>query len=131
MHPHRRILYYPYGNTADHASFYLDTGYEDGPPEDWYACVQFALVLWNPIDPTVMIAQTAHHRFTAIESDWGFNKFADLKDLKCRTAKRSRPLVENENVMFSVYMRIMKDPTGVLWHNFHKYDIRPRVLLPH
>lgn len=120
----RRVLYYPFGNGTDHASFYLDQGFEGEPPEDWYACVQFALVLWNPNDPTIMVTQTAHHRFTAEESDWGFKQFTELKDLKSRTAKRPRPLVENENAVLSVYMRIIKDPTGVLWHNFHKLVLR-------
>lgn len=116
------MLYYPFGNqNTEQASFYLDNGFEPGPPpEDWYACVQFSLVLWNKQDPTVMVAQSAHHRYTAEEGDWGFGKFVPLRDLKNKTPDRARPLVENENVMLSVYIRVLKDPTGVLWHNFHK-----------
>jgi hypothetical protein len=51
---YRRILFFPYGNNVEHASFYLEQGFgEEKPPEDWYACVQFALVLWNPNDPSI------------------------------------------------------------------------------
>jgi len=34
--------------------------------------------------------------------------------------KRPRPLVENESTRLTAYVRIVKDPTGVLWHNFLK-----------
>lgn len=31
-----------------------------------------------------------------------------------------RPLVENDAVNVTAYLRIYKDPTGVLWHSFEK-----------
>jgi hypothetical protein len=54
----RRILFFPYGNHVEHASFYLEHAWEDEVPENWYACVQFALVLWNPNDPTIQISHS-------------------------------------------------------------------------
>jgi hypothetical protein len=54
----RKILFFPYGNNCECASLYLEQGYTDKPPEDWYKCVQFGLVLWNPNDPTHFV----HHR---------------------------------------------------------------------
>lgn len=36
--------------------------------------------------------------------------------------KGSTPLVENEAANISVYVRVVKDETGVLWHNFNVYD---------
>lgn len=33
---------------------------------------------------------------------------------------RNRPLVENNAVNVTAYLRLLKDPTGVLWHNFIK-----------
>ena len=30
-------------------------------------------------------------------------------------------MVENDAVNVTAYVRIYKDPTGVLWHNFNKY----------
>lgn len=32
-------------------------------------------------------------------------------------------MVENEAVNITAYVRQYKDPTGVLWHTFHKYWI--------
>lgn len=52
----RRILFFPYGNQVDHASFYLEQAWEKEPPENWYACVQFALVLWNVNDPSIHVS---------------------------------------------------------------------------
>lgn len=52
----RRILFFPYGNNVDHASLYLEHAWEGDPPENWYACVQFSLVLWNPKDPSIYVS---------------------------------------------------------------------------
>lgn len=52
----RRVLFFPYGNHVEHASFYLEHAWEDEPPKDWYACVQFALVLWNVNDPSIYVS---------------------------------------------------------------------------
>ncbi|KAF2023278.1 ubiquitin carboxyl-terminal hydrolase-like protein [Setomelanomma holmii] len=119
-----RILFFPYGNNVDFASFYLEQGYEEKQmPEDWYACVQFMLVLWNPQDPTMYLTHTAHHRFTAEEGDWGFTRFAELRRLFANSwDDRGRPMVEDNQANVTAYIRVLKDPTGVLWHNFINYD---------
>ena len=44
---------FPFGNNVDHVSFYLEQGYGDKPPEGWYACMQFVLVLWNQNNPSI------------------------------------------------------------------------------
>ena len=49
----RRILFFPFGNNVDHASLYLEQANTEKPPEGWYCCVQFVLVLWNKTDPTI------------------------------------------------------------------------------
>jgi len=70
---------------------------------------------------TRSLALEAHHRFTVDEGDWGFTKFAELRSLMCTTKERARPLVEDESANLTAYVRVVKDPTGVLWHNFLKY----------
>jgi len=118
-----RVLFFPFGNQVDSASFYLEHGYENDPPPDWYACVQFALVLWNPNDPTLYRTHVAKHRFNAKEGDWGFTRFAELRKLFQHPWEGSnRHLVENDEAMMTAYIRVVKDPTGVLWHNFEGYD---------
>lgn len=117
-----RILFFPFGNNCDCASFYLEHGFTDKPPEKWYKCVQFGLVMWNPNAPTSFVHHQAHHRFTVEEGDWGFTRFVELRELMATSEKKPRPLVENESTRVTAYVRIMKDPTGVLWHNFLNYD---------
>lgn len=35
----------------------------------------------------------------------------------------SRPTIEDETAEITVYVRVLEDPTGVLWHNFVKYVV--------
>lgn len=114
------VLFFPYGNTQnDYCSFYLEQGFEDKPPEDWYACLQFMLVLWNPNDPSIQVRHTATHRYSAEESDWGFTRFVEHRRLM-RFANDGRGLLEDECANLTAYVRVIKDPTGVLWHSFNK-----------
>ncbi|KAF1813874.1 ubiquitin carboxyl-terminal hydrolase-like protein [Eremomyces bilateralis CBS 781.70] len=119
-----RVLFFPYGNNVDFASVYLEHGFEDKPSDDWYSCVQFLLILWNPNDPTIYQQHCANHRFTADESDWGFTRFAENKRLFHSPWEegKDRPLVENDTAKLTAFVRVYKDPTGVLWHNFVNYD---------
>lgn len=34
----------------------------------------------------------------------------------------NRPMIENDAANITVYVRIVEDETGVLWHNFNNYD---------
>jgi ubiquitin carboxyl-terminal hydrolase 7 len=63
----------------------------------------------------------ATHRFTAEEGDWGFTRFADLKGLFSHAWEgKSVPLVQDDEAIITAYVRVVKDPTGVLWHSFQK-----------
>ncbi|KAK5016914.1 ubiquitin-specific protease ubp15 [Cryomyces antarcticus] len=117
-----RILCFPYGNNSSESiSMYLEQGFDEKPPEDWYACVQFMLVLWNPNDPTMYIRHDASHRFTGDEGDWGFTRFAEKHRIFAANFEdKGRPMVENDCAKVTAYVRVLKDPTGVLWHNFVK-----------
>jgi ubiquitin carboxyl-terminal hydrolase 7 len=123
-----RVLFFPAGNSASESvSFYLEQGFDEDngqkPPEDWYACAQFMLVLSNPSDPSIYLHHEANHRFTAEEGDWGFTRFADKNRIfATKFDGNERPLVENGCARMTAYVRVLKDPTGVLWHNFVNYD---------
>ncbi|CAO3632410.1 unnamed protein product [Cunninghamella blakesleeana] len=51
------------------------------------------------------------------ESDWGFTRFVDLRQLV-----GDKGCLENDAIRITTIIKIIKDPTGVLWHNFHNYD---------
>ena len=68
-----------------------------------------------------IISPAANHRFNAEESDWGFTRFAEIRRLFApQWDNKGRPMIENDAVNVTAYLRIYKDPTGVLWHNFIK-----------
>ena len=119
-----KVLFFPAGNNANESvSFYLEQGYceEDKHPADWYACARFMLVLWNPNDPSIYLHHEAQHRFNQEEGDWGFTRFAEKNRVfATRFDDKDRPLVENDSAKLTAYVRVLKDPTGVLWHNFVK-----------
>jgi len=39
-----------------------------------------------------------------------------------------RPTIEDESADLTVYVRVLEDPTGVLWHNFVKCVVANIVL---
>ena len=68
-----------------------------------------------------IILLAANHRFNTEESDWGFTRFAEVRRLFApQWDNKGRPMIENDAVNVTAYLRIYKDPTGVLWHNFIK-----------
>ncbi|PSR74161.1 hypothetical protein PHLCEN_2v10117 [Hermanssonia centrifuga] len=121
-----RILLFPFGNSNappnDTVSVYLDYADPKRAPEGWHACAQFALVISNPHDPTIYTVSHAHHRFIAEECDWGFTRFSELRKLFSIQEGHSRPTIEDDCADVSVFVRVLEDPTGVLWHNFVNYD---------
>lgn len=141
----RRILLFPFGNSNappnDTVSIYLDYAEPKKSPEGWHACAQFALVISNPNDPTLHSVSRmyqrfrsllpsltpdtldAHHRFIAEECDWGFTRFAELRKLTTIQEPHKRPTIEDDAADVTVFVRVLEDPTGVLWHNFVKYVI--------
>ncbi|KAG0340189.1 hypothetical protein BG004_006523 [Podila humilis] len=119
-----RILLFPQGNNdKDHCAIYLDSAEPNNAQDpNWHVCAHFAILMSNPGDPTVYIPHTANHRFTAAEADWGFSRFHELRKLETPIDHRGVPPIENGRTVITAYVRVYKDPTGVLWHNFINYD---------
>ncbi|TEB31291.1 ubiquitin carboxyl-terminal hydrolase 5 [Coprinellus micaceus] len=121
-----RVLLFPFGNSNappnDTVSVYLDYADPKKSPEGWHACAQFALVISNIHDPTIYTVSHAHHRFIAEECDWGFTRFSELRKLFNAVDGQARPTIEEESADITVFVRVLEDPTGVLWHNFVNYD---------
>ncbi|KAJ3353139.1 hypothetical protein HDU83_007119 [Entophlyctis luteolus] len=94
---------------------------KDGP---WHICVQFALAIVNYKDETCYRSATAQHRFNPYEADWGFNHLVKLNQLfiPLDPSKSDRSLVEDDKTVVIIHMRVLKDITGFLWHNYLSYD---------
>ncbi|QLL30224.1 hypothetical protein HG536_0A00410 [Torulaspora globosa] len=127
------VLLFPQGNQNKSLAVYLEphaeerknaeTGELEYVDPDWYCCAQFAIVLSRPEeDNKVQLANTSHHRFNRIDTDWGFANFIDLTYLKYPAKGRVSGLLNKGMLNITVYVRIVEDTTGVLWHNFINYD---------
>ncbi|KAI8640264.1 hypothetical protein BD408DRAFT_348306 [Parasitella parasitica] len=124
-----RILLFPKGNNQKKSiSVYLEVANStgNGIADDWHICAQFALAISNPQDPTSYFSNSANHRFDTKEFDWGFTRFYDIEDLGQQSATGKGPFLTNSNneLVISAFIRVVKDETGVLWHNFNNYDSR-------
>ncbi|KAI7896065.1 biquitin carboxyl-terminal hydrolase [Mucor mucedo] len=120
-----RVLLFPKGNSQhEMMSIYLEVVMDtkgESYTKDWSVCGQFAVVISNPDDPKQFYTNNAHHRFCADEIDWGFTRYHDLKSLQ--TGKE--PYINQTNqTVISVFLRVVKDETGVLWRNLMNYDSR-------
>ncbi|KAF9649119.1 hypothetical protein BDM02DRAFT_3186537 [Thelephora ganbajun] len=121
-----KILLFPFGNLndppGDVVSVYLDSANTKGMGKDWHVCAQLALVISNPQYPTIYTANHTHHRFIIEEPDWGFTRFSDLRGLFQPQPGRDRLTIEGDSTVVSAYVRVLKDPTSVMWHTFINYD---------
>ncbi|ODV60157.1 ubiquitin-specific protease UBP15, partial [Ascoidea rubescens DSM 1968] len=90
---------------------------------DWYVCAQFGLLIWNPENPMIKFFNHSHHRFYKDETDWGFSNFIDLKSLsKVQGFNEGFLSQKSNNLNITVFVKVLKDKTGVLWHNFVNYN---------
>ncbi|KAG2175621.1 hypothetical protein INT43_001268, partial [Umbelopsis isabellina] len=118
-----KVLLFPHGNNqTEYTSVYLEFSDQAAQPQGWHVCAQFALLVSNPNDPTQYVIHNAQHRFTAEEADWGFTRFHEVRRLGSVDDNRTLPLVQDNATTITAVVRIMKDPTGVLWHSFVNYD---------
>ncbi|KAI9350734.1 cysteine proteinase [Obelidium mucronatum] len=121
-----RVLIFPNGNNGgDSLSVFLDsiTAAEQPKDSNWHLCLQFAIAVSNPDDDSVFKHMTANHRYNPAELDWGFNQLCKLNALSTPMDGASKAFLEDEDrLTITVFMKAIKDETGILWHNFLNYD---------
>ncbi len=83
---------------------------------DWHCCVQFALDIWNPDDPSQSKRNCTHFRYNPRVGDWGFINLLDGR------LRLDSELINHKRLNITSYVRIIDDFTGVLWHDFIDYD---------
>lgn len=100
-----------------------NTNSEDVVNPNWYACAQFAVAISKPgNDKESHLISRSHHRFNSADTDWGFSNLIDLYYLKNTIRGRPSGFISDNDLNVTIFVRILKDPTGVLWHNFINYD---------
>lgn len=128
------VLLFPQGNHNKGLAIYLEphgeekivdeaTGKVEPVDPDWYCCAYFAIALSRPgQDAEVQLLNKSNHRFNSLDTDWGFANFIDLSHLRYPSKGRPHGFLNEDKLNVTVFVRILKDPTGVLWHNFINYD---------
>ncbi|PJF16561.1 hypothetical protein PSACC_03542 [Paramicrosporidium saccamoebae] len=133
-----KLLVYPTGNDqheGNSLSLYVAYVPEDeakgeaavspslSQSSDWAVCAQIILSVENIERPEICFSKYTQHRFDATEADWGFGAFCPLKTLHEGDANsQGTPLILNDSMFITARIRIIKDETGVLWHNFINYN---------
>ncbi|KAH7100371.1 cysteine proteinase [Auriculariales sp. MPI-PUGE-AT-0066] len=122
-----RILAYPGGVRGASGNVSLFLVWQPGSahaqtPQNAYTCASFAFVVANPNDPTVFETQMAQHRFTPGQPQWGFARFVSNSALRASNQHRGKPVVEDDTLEIMVLVRVLRDHTGVLLHDFREYD---------
>ena len=123
----RRVLFFPWGNNQKEcSSAYIEAIPLPDAPSDWYVCAQFAIVIYNPTNPKKHRETSASHRFYCNETDWGFTQYLNIRQSYQRSAHTNEtPIAKGGNdTNITAYVRVVKDPTGVLWHSYRDYDSR-------
>lgn len=127
------LLLFPQGSHSKSLAIYLVPHPKQGEPLecdrlkedkfDWYVCAQFAISLSKPgDDKNIQLINKSNHRFNNSNKDWGFSNFIDLNHLKYQSQYKPSGFLSNDSLNISLFVRILKDPTGVLWHDFIDYD---------
>ncbi|AAS54134.1 AGL357Wp [Eremothecium gossypii ATCC 10895] len=116
------LLVFPHGNSTKGIAMYL-APHPVQAEADWYVCAQFAIVLSRPGDDArTQLVSRSQHRFNAVDKDWGFSNLIELEHLRFATRGRPSGFLSGDQLNVTVYVRVLRDPTGVLWHNFANYD---------
>lgn len=70
------------------------------------------------------LSQPAYHRFNSEENDWGFGQFVTAEQIKNGSFERGYgPLCASDgSIKLIAKIRVLRDTTGVLWHNFNSYN---------
>ncbi|PIA18575.1 hypothetical protein COEREDRAFT_91001 [Coemansia reversa NRRL 1564] len=124
------ILLFPRGNQASEiVSLYIEhkPNTRKETTADWHLCAMFCLTMSNIDDPELFRHSHTHHRYVPEESDWGFTKFTELRHIMTPADAETPPLLDGGRVRISAFVRVIKDPLGVLWHNFHNYSSRKQT----
>ncbi|KAJ1932092.1 ubiquitin-specific protease ubp15, partial [Linderina pennispora] len=76
-----------------------------------YASFSFAIS--NAKVPSIVAVESTSHEFTHVEDDFGFTGFIDKADLRKRLPGYTRPLLVEDRLRISVYLRVYHYQDGL------------------
>ena len=94
------------------------------PEPAWAAAAQVACVVYNPQEPRVHAHQQSSHQYYNGNPDWGWTRFhGPWSEIHTRRRGQRKPLLQNDTLEFTAYIRIFDDHTRSLW--WHPSDSHP------
>lgn len=87
----------------------------------WEAAAQIGCVVYNPNEPRVHVFRKSSHHFNPQNPDWGWTRFhGPWESIHLRQRNERQALLRNDTLVFSAYIRIVKDETNSLWYHAPK-----------
>ncbi|MCJ1469986.1 hypothetical protein MMC07_008631 [Pseudocyphellaria aurata] len=82
----------------------------------WEVAAQVSCVVHNPAEPRVHVCQKSSHRYYNDNPDWGWTRFhGPWEEIHKRQRFQRQALLRNDTLVFTAYIRTIKDDTGALW----------------
>lgn len=82
----------------------------------WEVAAQVSCVIHNPAEPRVHVCQKSSHRYYNDNPDWGWTRFhGPWEEIHKRQRFQRQALLRNDTLVFTAYIRTIKDDTGALW----------------
>ena len=82
----------------------------------WECPAQIGCVVFNPNETSVYVNRRSCHRFHHETEDWGWTRFTGpWAEMHQRKHCEKKPLLQDDTISFTAYIRTFKDHTGSLW----------------
>ncbi|KAE9970282.1 hypothetical protein BLS_004987 [Venturia inaequalis] len=79
---------------------------------------QVSVVLYNPEEPRTNFYRECTHRFCTGSPDWGWTRFhGPYYEIQHRHRGQRQPLLRNDTLTFTAYIRLVEDETDCLWEH--------------
>ncbi|ORX73269.1 cysteine proteinase [Linderina pennispora] len=92
----------------------------DTMPEDWEQCIIYSIRFENPADPSSSEGVQQRYRLSREYASLDIPHAFLRRTLKEKKIYNNVPVIQNNKLRISVYMRAISDPTRMLWHDFSK-----------
>lgn len=90
----------------------------------WEVAAQISCIVYNPNEPRVYAFQKSNHRYQNENPDWGWTRFhGPWDEIHKRQRGQRQALLRNDTLMFTAYIRTIRDETGNLW--WHPAKTKP------
>ncbi|MCJ1421144.1 hypothetical protein MMC32_007506 [Xylographa parallela] len=93
------------------------------PSAPWDVAAQIGCVMYNPNEPRVRVHDKSAHHFDNSSTDWGWVRFhGPWETIHLREHLQRQPLLRNDTIALTAYVRTFNDPTKALWWHQEKQN---------